>query len=456
MTEENYEYRTNQIMLRNQFPGDGAFQIPIIPKVEFLDEEFRDLLLIGFDRTKADDERNTERMVHFFLYDYKFERVWKEPDRDIERLKPYRAVLSPDFSMYLEMNPAMQLYNTFRNRWCGASFANQGLRVIPTVSWGNENTFDFCFLGIPKGSTVAVSTYMVSEHDNRKDQKEFFMKGYREMLKRIEPERIICYNTPFPEMEGNIVFVDYELSSWKYQKETDEPSPFLKYICGALPLPKNSGIIIKRGYVEMGMGSSRGGEWRPSPNKPGDQRLIGEPGQVKQNGTTQTHIGKDGYADYERHNTDHGTPNQHTNPHDHSIDWSNGFPDFGNQINYPDGAPDFGDVYGGGKAFMNIKYIPANTPEQNRFTSISDFKWSMKCGGEVQFIWNGVTYGCFGKIKPKDGTHTKMLICQSGSAEENIRTEKWCDNADELLEYMVGGDRLRDVITQVTVIERTI
>ena len=35
-------------------------------------------------------------------------------------------------------------------------------------------------------------------------------------------------------------------------------------------------------------------------------------------------------------------------------------------------------------------------------------------------------------------------------------TEKWCDDADEVLEYMVGGDRLRDVITKVTVWDRTI
>ena len=26
------------------------------------------------------------------------------------------------------------------------------------------------------------------------------MAGYREMLRRIEPEKIICYHTPFPEM----------------------------------------------------------------------------------------------------------------------------------------------------------------------------------------------------------------------------------------------------------------
>ena len=44
---------------------------------------------------------------------------------------------------------------------------------IPTISWGLENTFDFCFNGIEKGSTVAVSTYMASAHGNRADQKDF-------------------------------------------------------------------------------------------------------------------------------------------------------------------------------------------------------------------------------------------------------------------------------------------
>ena len=63
---------------------------------------------------------------------------------------------------------------------------------------------------------MAVSTYMASEHDHRQDQKEWYMTGYNEMLRQIEPERIICYNTPFPEMSGNIVYVDYDRSSWRY------------------------------------------------------------------------------------------------------------------------------------------------------------------------------------------------------------------------------------------------
>ena len=31
MTEENYNYRTSQALLRNQFPGNGKLKIPIIP-----------------------------------------------------------------------------------------------------------------------------------------------------------------------------------------------------------------------------------------------------------------------------------------------------------------------------------------------------------------------------------------------------------------------------------------
>lgn len=452
MTEENYQYRTSQTMLRNQFEGEGTFQIPIIPKASFNDEDFQELLLIGFDRARPDDKKNRERMVHFFLYDYKFERVWKDAEKDLERLKNYRAVLSPDFSMYQEMNPAMQLYNTFRNRWCGAYWAVKGIRVIPTVSWGNENIFDFCFLGIPKGSTVAVSTYMVSEHDNRCDQKDFFMKGYREMLRRIEPERIICYNTPFPGMEGNIVFVDYELSSWKYQEKKYEPSPYAKYITGELPLPENSGIIIKRGCListDKGMGSAYGGKWRPNPNKPQDQRYLGNPGEIETtimpNGETyKTKIGSDGRAEMERHETDHGRGDKHTDPHDHTIDWdgTDGHPLPGPPINYPNGAPEFKRYRR--MATMSDKII---VPDGSlNFETISDFKRSINWGAEIEFEWNGITYGVV-----RYGTDNKITIYISNHPE----TEKVCETADDALEYMVGEDRLRDVITQVRVLART-
>ena len=88
MTEENYNYRTSQKLLRNQFPGKGKLKIPIIPKFQERPGEFDDLLLIGFDKTHLEDQNYLDRMVHFFLYDYRFERVWKNPDNDIEKFVP--------------------------------------------------------------------------------------------------------------------------------------------------------------------------------------------------------------------------------------------------------------------------------------------------------------------------------------------------------------------------------
>ena len=80
----------------------------------------------------------------------------------------------------------------------------------------------------------------------------------------------------------------------------------------------------------------------------------------------------------------------------------------------------------------------------------------MKCGGEVVFIWNGITYCCFSNLTPPGKTETMLYISKADCEENWEASEKWCHDADEILEYMVGGDRLRDVITQVTVIERTI
>ena len=406
--------------------------------------------MIGFDKTHLEDQNHLDRMVHFFLYDYRFERVWKNPDNDIEKLSRYRAVLSPDFSMYLEMAPVMQLYNVFRNRWCGAYWASKGLRVIPTVNWGDESSFDFCFEGIEKGSVVAVSTYMASEHDNRCDQKEWFLAGYNEMLRRIEPEKIICYNTPFPEMQGNIIDVDYERSSWRYmnyergfQKEDLESFK----IGGSFYTNHDT---IEPFLIDKGGGSAYGGKWKPSPNKPDDQRFLGKPGEIKttyKNGyRVDTKIGSDGRAELERHYTDHRQPWAHTNPHDHPINWDNpaGFPDPQPPINYPDGAPEFKNFE---RRFYMMKntIVPSNSLEQNRFTTISDFQTCMRWHGEVEFLWNGVHYS----ITHRNG---RIYISHSGIQE----TERSFATSGDILEYEVDSYQLRDIITKVTVVFRSV
>lgn len=453
MTEENYYYRTSPFFLRNEFHGEGKLQIPIIPKFKPQPDDFDSLLLIGFDKARAEDFTHNNRMLHFFLYDYKFESVWNQPEKYLDRLQNYRAVLSPDFSMYIEMAPVMQLYNTFRNRWCGAYWASKGIRVIPTVNWGDESTFDFCFQGIEKGSVVAVSTYMASEHGNRQDQKDWFLAGYNEMLLRIEPEKIICYNTPFPEMQGDIVPIDYELSSWKYMgyKPELQAADLDAFKIGGAACT-NCDTIEPYLDVFKGGGSAWGGAWQPA--KVEDERLLGKPGETKvtydkYGDRRETKIGEDGRAVMERHHTDHSNPKHHSDPHDHIIDWNRpnpGIPNF-SQRNYWDGnIPEF-KLYG--RKDMNTTYHNLrNSPEENRFKTISEFKWSLSCGAEVAFTWKGISYfiGDPSAVFPD-----KTYYIAPRSEFTDVADTKYCDTPDEVLEYIVSGDRLRDVITQVEV-----
>lgn len=298
--------------------------------------------------------------------------------------------------------------------------------------------------------------------------KDFFLTGYNEMLRQVEPERIICYNEPFPEMQGNIVFVDYELSSWKYQNDPVIPPKLVMYIYGELPIPEDSGIMIKTGYVmsydeEKGMGSAYGGKWKPK--KPEDERYLGEPGEIK---TTwkdgyrvDTKIEEDGRAVMERHYSIHYRADKHTNPHDHKILWD---PERGNPlpqgpINYPDGAPEFKSYKG---VVKMDGVVIRNTPEENRFKIISEFIWCVNDGGEVVFEWKGKLYSIThpegrsnigeGYYRDEDGEAYNYLSHEKCEDVEGL----WADTADEILEYIVGGDRLRDVITKVRVLDRTL
>ena len=94
------------------------------------------------------------------------------------------------------------------------------------------------------------------------------MAGYNDMLRRIEPEKIICYHTPFPEMQGDIVYVDYELSSWKYM---DDEKSFSATDINSFKIGGNSHIICDTvepyllGGASKGDGSAYGGKWRPNP-----------------------------------------------------------------------------------------------------------------------------------------------------------------------------------------------
>lgn len=179
-----------------EFETDNKFGIPTILKEN-----------VKVDKLIPFIDKDRDGWCHFFLDDYRFERVWNNPLRYIDLLRQFEGVFSPDFSLYRDWPLAIQIWNTYRNRWCGVFWQMHGIKVIPTISWSDNRSYEFCFLGVEKGSTVAISTVGVMKN---KESLKFFRKGYDEMIRRIQPEQIIIYGREIEGIEGKYFEPFYE------------------------------------------------------------------------------------------------------------------------------------------------------------------------------------------------------------------------------------------------------
>ncbi len=194
------EMRKDPLFLRNEFDADGKWGFPIIRKQKI---DLNNLELIACSDVSSKDTKNLHKGVHFFVDDKRFENVYNYPEKSLKRYGKYKFLVTPDYSLYAEMKPWKQIASVGKARWVGAKWQSAGKLVVPAVSWGLTRSYEFCFDAIEKQCVVAVGMI------GCKGSKKNFLRGYYQMLEKIEPEAIICFGKPFEEMEGNLIVVDY-------------------------------------------------------------------------------------------------------------------------------------------------------------------------------------------------------------------------------------------------------
>ena len=170
------------------YPGVGPYDIPqILPQ----EVDLTDAQVLGFNYAKGEDFPE-EYILHFYLDDYQFDRVWTNPDLYIDLLSRFRAVLAPDFSLYDDFPVAVNLYNHYRKHWLARYWQEHGVKVIPTLCWA-DNSMDFCFDGVPKHSTVSISVLGCNKGDGRD-----YWTGFHKAIKTVKPERILLFKGNSP------------------------------------------------------------------------------------------------------------------------------------------------------------------------------------------------------------------------------------------------------------------
>ncbi len=116
---------------------------------------------------------------------------------------------------------------------------------------------------------------------------------------------------------------------------------------------------------------------------------------------------------------------------------------------------------GMGSAYKEKKHMStlSITPDDMRFESIADFKWSLECGGEIVFEWNDNSFGAFKYMRKTPDSPEQFLIGPSDSTSKQYPEkyeDYYADTVDEILEYEIDGDKLRDIVTKITVTWRTL
>lgn len=177
--------------------------------------------IITFSKAMSKSCKAFEKWVMFYEHDVNFERLWRNPKKYLNKLKKFRGIISPDFSLYRNMPLCMQIWNTYRGRALSVWLQNNGVEIIPNVRFNDERTYEFCFDGIEKFKTVAVGTHGCIKG---KADREYFKKGLAELVKRLSPKTIIVYGSApddifkkYRDMGINILPFESEFSKSRKQ-----------------------------------------------------------------------------------------------------------------------------------------------------------------------------------------------------------------------------------------------
>ena len=110
---------------------------------------------------KKDYEFRCDDYVCFYMDDCKFDGprgIWHDYKYALKVLCHFKGVITPDFSTYQDFPEAIKIYATYRMRAYGYWLGKNGISVINNVRWGTEESYDYCFEGIPHDSIVAIGT----------------------------------------------------------------------------------------------------------------------------------------------------------------------------------------------------------------------------------------------------------------------------------------------------------
>lgn len=182
-------------------------EIPIISGTEYVPKK-----LVPFNYAKT--YKNKKVGIHFYIDDYQFERIWNSPLKYTTLLKNFDCVIAPDFSLYANFPKPLRMFNLYKQRLLMAYWQNEGINVIPNLTWSSMDDLEECLKGFPKYSVIALSTNGCMMN---KRTKTSFIKCFNKAVEILKPLKIIIVGLVPEGLERNKNIIQFNSYSKHFE-----------------------------------------------------------------------------------------------------------------------------------------------------------------------------------------------------------------------------------------------
>ena len=170
--------------------------------------------LISFNRINGNCDCTST--VHFYTDDYQFERFWRLPERYVYILKKYQSIIAPDFSLYVDAPKIVNLWNVYRNRLVTLYLVINGVIVIPSASWADASSLEYCFDGLPTESVISVGSIGANRNGKTRCLWQY---GVDCLIERLAPTKLLVYGNSITVANSKADVVYYEDMITKLRKQ---------------------------------------------------------------------------------------------------------------------------------------------------------------------------------------------------------------------------------------------
>jgi hypothetical protein len=124
--------------------------------------------------------------------DSDLQRMYDKPSRILGLASQHKAVITPDFSLLVNMPQHQRIRSIVQSREIGAYLQAHGIHVIPNIRWASVSDLDFTLDGLPAGLSIAISTQTIIRNPVLRRN---LLDGIPIVLQKLRPTGVLIYGS---------------------------------------------------------------------------------------------------------------------------------------------------------------------------------------------------------------------------------------------------------------------